>query len=157
MAVITLGLAPWFSQPSTEAPGECYGIISRRCGLVGELVHDLHQPLNSHHHQLPALFRRRLAWVRPHSPVRVARAKIQRFADGAPVGDLRRIVGCLDTRWVCPLGHGNFRRRGMDAMPGRDKTDPYAVFEKMLGRGNPPDDWDALTAATRSDWDKPKA
>jgi len=27
----------------------------------------------------------------------------------------------------------------------------------MLGRGNPPDDWDALTAATRSDWDEPKA
>jgi len=32
------------------------------------------------------------------------------------------------------------------------KSDPYAVFEKMLGRGNPPDDWDALVAATRSDW-----
>ncbi|WP_256583998.1 type II toxin-antitoxin system YhaV family toxin [Pseudomonas sp. SDI] len=32
------------------------------------------------------------------------------------------------------------------------KSDPY-----MLGRGNPPDDWDALTAATRSDWDEPKA
>lgn len=37
------------------------------------------------------------------------------------------------------------------------KSDPYAVFEKMLSRGNPPDDWDALTAATRSDWDEPKA
>lgn len=36
------------------------------------------------------------------------------------------------------------------------KSDPYAVFEKMLGRGNPPDDWDTLTAATRSDWDEPK-
>lgn len=24
------------------------------------------------------------------------------------------------------------------------KNDPYAVFKKMLGRGNPPDDWDAL-------------
>lgn len=35
--------------------------------------------------------------------------------------------------------------------------DPYAVFEKMLGRSNPPDDWDALTTATRSDWVKPKA
>jgi len=32
------------------------------------------------------------------------------------------------------------------------KSDPYAVFEKMLGRGNPPDDWDALITATRSDW-----
>ncbi|AOX26858.1 hypothetical protein C0053_19200 [Pseudomonas aeruginosa] len=21
------------------------------------------------------------------------------------------------------------------------KSDPYAVFEKILGRGNPPDDW----------------
>ena len=37
------------------------------------------------------------------------------------------------------------------------KSNPYAVFEKMLGRGNPPDDWDTLTAATRSDWDEPKA
>ncbi|WP_459206807.1 type II toxin-antitoxin system YhaV family toxin [Pseudomonas sp. MLB6B] len=33
------------------------------------------------------------------------------------------------------------------------KSDPYAVFEKMLGRGNPPDDWDALVAATRSNWE----
>ena len=24
------------------------------------------------------------------------------------------------------------------------KSDPYAVFQKMLGRGNPPDDWDTL-------------
>ena len=24
------------------------------------------------------------------------------------------------------------------------KTDPYAVFRAMLGRGNPPDDWEAL-------------
>lgn len=30
------------------------------------------------------------------------------------------------------------------------KSDPYAVFEKMPGRGNPPDDWDALVAAARS-------
>ncbi|MBF8661561.1 type II toxin-antitoxin system YhaV family toxin [Pseudomonas putida] len=37
------------------------------------------------------------------------------------------------------------------------KSDPYAVFEKMQSRRNPPDDWDALTAATRSDWDEPKA
>lgn len=32
------------------------------------------------------------------------------------------------------------------------KSDPYALFEKMLGRGNPPDDWDALIANARSDW-----
>lgn len=32
------------------------------------------------------------------------------------------------------------------------KSDPYAVFEKMLGRGNPPDDWAALVAASRADW-----
>jgi len=32
------------------------------------------------------------------------------------------------------------------------RSDPYAVFEKMLGRGNPPDDWDALVATTRGDW-----
>ena len=29
------------------------------------------------------------------------------------------------------------------------KSDPYAVFEKMLGRGNPPDDWAALVAASK--------
>jgi len=32
------------------------------------------------------------------------------------------------------------------------KFDPYAVFEKMLGRGNPPDNWTALLAASRADW-----
>lgn len=32
------------------------------------------------------------------------------------------------------------------------KADPYAVFEKMLARGNPPDDWSSLVAANRSDW-----
>jgi toxin YhaV len=34
------------------------------------------------------------------------------------------------------------------------KSDPYAVFERMLGRGNPPDDWAALVAASRADWAK---
>lgn len=34
------------------------------------------------------------------------------------------------------------------------KSDPYAVFEKMLGRGNPPDDWNALKAASRGNWSK---
>lgn len=34
------------------------------------------------------------------------------------------------------------------------KSDPYAVFEKMLGRGNPPDNWDALLAASKADWIK---
>nr|WP_315230342.1 type II toxin-antitoxin system YhaV family toxin [uncultured Albidiferax sp.] len=32
------------------------------------------------------------------------------------------------------------------------KSDPYAVFQKMLQRGNPPDDWAALVAATKGDW-----
>lgn len=31
------------------------------------------------------------------------------------------------------------------------KTDPYVVFQKMLGRGNPPDDWAALLEASRPD------
>lgn len=31
------------------------------------------------------------------------------------------------------------------------QSDPYAVFRKMLDRGNPPDDWAALLAASRSD------
>ena len=34
------------------------------------------------------------------------------------------------------------------------KSDPYAVFEKMLGRGNPPDDRSALAAANKPDWGK---
>lgn len=29
------------------------------------------------------------------------------------------------------------------------KSDPYAVFQKMLGRGNPPDEWNALMRASR--------
>ncbi|MEO5793842.1 MAG: type II toxin-antitoxin system YhaV family toxin [Rhodoferax sp.] len=32
------------------------------------------------------------------------------------------------------------------------KSDPYAVFQKMLQRGDPPDDWTALVAATKEDW-----
>ena len=32
------------------------------------------------------------------------------------------------------------------------KTDPYIVFRKMLKSGHPPDDWDALLAASKSDW-----
>ena len=34
------------------------------------------------------------------------------------------------------------------------KSDPYVVFEKMLGRGNPPDDWHALIQASKQDWSK---
>ncbi len=34
------------------------------------------------------------------------------------------------------------------------KSDPYAVFEKMLGRGNPSDDWNALKATSRKNWGK---
>lgn len=36
------------------------------------------------------------------------------------------------------------------------KSDPYSVFEKMLGRGNPPDDWNALVLASKQDWSKLK-
>ena len=32
------------------------------------------------------------------------------------------------------------------------KSDPYAVFQKMLGQGNPPDDWAALVSASQTDW-----
>lgn len=35
------------------------------------------------------------------------------------------------------------------------RSDPYAVFEKMLGRGNPPDEWNALVQACEQDWSKP--
>lgn len=33
------------------------------------------------------------------------------------------------------------------------KSDPYAVFQKMLQRGNPPDDWEQLIARSRQAWD----
>ena len=32
------------------------------------------------------------------------------------------------------------------------RSDPYAVFQKMLQRGHPPDDWAALLSASKSDW-----
>jgi toxin YhaV len=32
------------------------------------------------------------------------------------------------------------------------KSDPYAVFQRMLERGHPPDDWAALVAASQTDW-----
>lgn len=34
------------------------------------------------------------------------------------------------------------------------KSDPYAVFQKMLGRGNPPDDWGTLVKASKKEWSK---
>lgn len=32
------------------------------------------------------------------------------------------------------------------------KKDPYAVFQRMLNKGHPPDDWAELVSASRSDW-----
>ncbi len=32
------------------------------------------------------------------------------------------------------------------------KRDPYAVFQKMLERGQPPDEWTTLVRASRTDW-----
>jgi toxin YhaV len=32
------------------------------------------------------------------------------------------------------------------------RSDPYAVFQKMLQRGHPPDDWDALLTASKTSW-----
>jgi toxin YhaV len=32
------------------------------------------------------------------------------------------------------------------------KNDPYVVFQKMLKSGNPPNDWDALREASRTNW-----
>lgn len=31
------------------------------------------------------------------------------------------------------------------------RSDPYAVFSKMLSRGNPPDEWNALLASSKSE------
>lgn len=36
------------------------------------------------------------------------------------------------------------------------QSDPYAVFQKMLGRGNPPNDWSELVTASRTDWSEPE-
>ena len=33
------------------------------------------------------------------------------------------------------------------------KSDPCEVFKKMLGRGNPPDEWNALAEASKQDFD----
>jgi len=32
------------------------------------------------------------------------------------------------------------------------KSDPYAVFQKMLQRGHPPDAWSALVKASKTNW-----
>lgn len=32
------------------------------------------------------------------------------------------------------------------------KSDPYAIFQRMLERGHPPDNWAALMSASQSDW-----
>lgn len=32
------------------------------------------------------------------------------------------------------------------------KSDPYAVFQKMLQRRHPPDDWTALVSASKAHW-----
>lgn len=32
------------------------------------------------------------------------------------------------------------------------KSDPYAVFQRMVERGNPPDDWTALLESSKPDW-----
>jgi len=32
------------------------------------------------------------------------------------------------------------------------KTDPHTVFQRMLDRGHPPDDWATLLLASRADW-----
>lgn len=32
------------------------------------------------------------------------------------------------------------------------KTDPYVVFQRMLERGHPPDDWSKLVLESREDW-----
>ncbi|PTR35106.1 toxin YhaV [Luteibacter sp. OK325] len=35
------------------------------------------------------------------------------------------------------------------------RSDAYAVFTKMLGRGNPPTDWDALVSESATGWKGP--
>jgi len=34
------------------------------------------------------------------------------------------------------------------------KSDPYTVFEKMLGRDNPPDDWKSLVQSSKQNWNE---
>lgn len=35
------------------------------------------------------------------------------------------------------------------------RSDPYTLFRKMLGKGNPPDDWEKLLASSKTDWLEP--
>jgi len=34
------------------------------------------------------------------------------------------------------------------------QSDPYTVFEKMLGRGNRPNDWNTLVQASKQNWNE---
>nr|WP_291521189.1 type II toxin-antitoxin system YhaV family toxin [Acidithiobacillus sp.] len=40
---------------------------------------------------------------------------------------------------------------GQTMRSAASKSDPYAVFRKMLERGRPPDDWASLLTASQSD------
>ena len=47
---------------------------------------------------------------------------------------------------------GALRSLGVGVTSAGSKSDPYAVFKRMLDRGNPPDHCAALVAASRADW-----
>ena len=72
-----------------------------------------------------------------------------------------RGLGLFDDLWpvVIPALAGHPYPAIIEMVPVNfkgSKSDPYAVFEKMLKRGNPPDDWKSLVAASRFDWSKEK-
>jgi toxin YhaV len=68
----------------------------------------------------------------------------------AKVGRRFRLFFRYDSRRrpSCSPGSMMSRRCGRRAA----SPTPTPMFEKMLERGNPPDDWDSLVAASRSDW-----
>ncbi len=68
----------------------------------------------------------------------------------ATIGRRFRLFFCYDSRsrtivFACVNDEQTLRSSG-------SKFDPYAMFEKMLRPGHPPDDWKSLVAASRSDW-----
>ena len=62
-------------------------------------------------------------------------------------------IPCVPTREEYRQGNtmGTHYRHWRRAKIG-SKTDPYAMFQKMLKRGHPPNDWTNLVAACRADF-----
>ena len=94
---------------------------------AAERRHVVDQAVDRQRHQFAALFRGGLAGVGAHAAVGVAGAEVERLADRAGGGDLRRVVGRLDARPDRPTGSPRSRtawrgcrgRSGTGGWPGR--------------------------------------